>query len=100
VWFGEALPEGTLNAVDKWIEEGPIDLMLVIGTAAEVWPAASYIEIARSKGARVAVVNIEDGVVGRGRRRMTARDWMFVGDAAVLVPRMLEGVIGELKVPE
>lgn len=42
VWFGEPLPEKTLKAVDKFVEEegSKIDLMLVIGTSAKVFPAA------------------------------------------------------------
>jgi NAD-dependent deacetylase sirtuin 5 len=48
VWFGEALPEDTIHEIDVWIEQGKsIDLILVIGTTATVWPAASYVQIAR-----------------------------------------------------
>jgi len=36
VWFGEGLPEDTLDEIDDWVDEGPIDLMLVIGTTATV----------------------------------------------------------------
>ncbi|KAL9019205.1 MAG: hypothetical protein Q9185_003514 [Variospora sp. 1 TL-2023] len=40
VWFGEALPTKTMNAVDEFVDESNIDLMLVIGTSAQVFPAA------------------------------------------------------------
>jgi len=40
VWFGETLPEDTIEEVDSWIDQGKIDLMLVIGTTATVYPAA------------------------------------------------------------
>jgi len=33
--------------------------MLVIGTSAEVYLGTAYIEAARQKGARIAVVNVE-----------------------------------------
>ena len=33
--------------------------MLVIGTSTEVYPRIAYIEAARQKGARIAVVNVE-----------------------------------------
>ena len=65
--------------------------MLVIGTSAEVYPATAYIEAARRKGARVAVVNVEKedvGLLGLGEQ-----DWYFEGDAAVLVPEMVKGVV-------
>ena len=51
VWFGEALPETTIYTIENWIYESEkIDMMLVIGTTAEVYPAAGYIERARRKG--------------------------------------------------
>lgn len=43
VWFGESLPEQTLRDVHTWIDEGPIDLILVVGTTAAVYPAAGYV---------------------------------------------------------
>lgn len=42
VWFEESLPEDTLAEVDAFIDqEGKIDLCLVIGTTATIYPAAS-----------------------------------------------------------
>ena len=40
VWFGEPLPENTLQEIDAWIDQAKVDLMLVIGTTARVYPAA------------------------------------------------------------
>jgi NAD-dependent SIR2 family protein deacetylase len=59
VWFGEALPEDVIDDVREYMDrpEG-IDLILVIGTGAKVYPAAGYIQEARGKGARVCVVNM------------------------------------------
>ncbi|KAL3470769.1 DHS-like NAD/FAD-binding domain-containing protein [Aspergillus californicus] len=94
VWFGEPLPTHTLDTVDKWIAEGQIDLMLVIGTSSRVHPAAGYVEEARSKGARIAVVNLDRQDIGKGK--LSKNDWMFEGDAGVLVPEILESVIGKL----
>lgn len=94
VWFGESLPSDTLNYVDEWIESGPIDLMLVIGTSSRVWPAASYTEIARRHGARVAVINMDPDDVAV--RNSTKGDWFFQGDASVIVPEILESVIGKV----
>ncbi|KAL1970042.1 hypothetical protein VTN77DRAFT_6447 [Rasamsonia byssochlamydoides] len=95
VWFGEPLPVRTIEAVDRWIRESPrIDLMLVIGTSAKVWPAAGYVDKARAKGARVAVVNMDpNDIPGDG---LEPGDWFFQGDAGVIVPEILKSVIGEV----
>jgi NAD+-dependent protein deacetylase sirtuin 5 len=93
VWFGEALPADVLDEIDDWIDESEaIDLMLVIGTSAEVFPAAEYVDMAREKGARIAVVNTEPG--DARKLRLTDRDWYFQGDASSIVPCILESVIG------
>jgi NAD-dependent deacetylase sirtuin 5 len=94
VWFGESLPVDTIDAIDTWIEAAPkIDLVLVIGTTAKVYPAAGYIDVARRKGARVAVVNMESEDLG-ATGPLREGDWMFEGDAGVIVPKIFESVIG------
>ncbi|KAL8657357.1 MAG: hypothetical protein Q9226_002006 [Calogaya cf. arnoldii] len=93
VWFGEALPIRTLSAVDEFVEKGDIDLMLVIGTTAMVWPAASYVHEARSRGARVAVINMDKH---DGKRNLEKRDWFFHGDAGTILPDILFPVIGNI----
>ena len=93
VWFGEPLPTQTMSEVDTYFNSPErIDLMLVIGTSSKVYPAAGYTEMARQKGARVAVVNMNRG----DARALGRKDWFFEGDAAVLVPEMLSGVIGDI----
>ena len=98
VWFGERLPLDTLGAVDEFIRAPEkIDLIMVIGTSAKVYPAAGYVDIARGKGARVAVVNMDKtDIPGRGSGGMRPEDWFFEGDAGVIVPEMLRSVIGEI----
>ena len=96
VWFGEMLPQQVINAVDDWIMESKkIDIIMVIGTSAKVYPAAGYVDRARAKGARVAVINIDpNDTPGSG---MMAGDWFFVGDAAKIVPELLKPVVGEIR---
>ena len=90
VWFGERLPETTINAIEEFIEKSEkIDLILVIGTSAKVYPAAAYIDKAREKGARVAVVNMDRADTPGGRNGLAKGDWFFEGDASVIVPRIL-----------
>ncbi|GAB7349340.1 hypothetical protein MBLNU459_g8475t1 [Dothideomycetes sp. NU459] len=98
VWFGESLPHKVISTVDDFINQSEkIDLIMVIGTSAKVYPAAGYVDRARAKGARVAVVNMEEkDKPASGLRR---EDWFFKGDASELVPSMLESVIGGIREP-
>ena len=70
-------------------------MMLVVGTSAVVHPAASYIDIARSRGARVAVVNTEPP--NQAASKLHTGDWFFQGDAGVIVPQILYAVIGKVE---
>lgn len=95
VWFGEVLPEKTLTAVDSFIESCVrIDLIMVIGTASRVFPAAGYIDEAREKGARVAVINMDREDMPAGG--LSEEDWFFEGDAGEIVPEILKSVIGDM----
>lgn len=94
VWFGESLPLHTLDRVDSWMKSGPIDLILVIGTSSRVYPAAGYVDKARARGARVAVVNMDRNDVGSSG--LKPGDWFFQGDAGAIVPELLKEVIGEI----
>ncbi len=99
VWFGEMLPKKVINEIDDFIEKSKkIDLILVIGTSAQVYPAAGYIEKAREKGARVAVINMDKADTGRGG--LSKGDWFFEGDAGVLVPELLKSEIGDVSITE
>ncbi|KAF7545482.1 hypothetical protein G7046_g9555 [Stylonectria norvegica] len=95
VWFGEALDEELLNGVDQWIAQGKIDLMLVVGTSASVYPAAGYIFEAKKMGARIVTVNpeAEDEVE---MYKVKPGDFAFGQDAAEYLPLLLEPVIGKL----
>ncbi|KAL9101509.1 MAG: hypothetical protein Q9163_003235 [Psora crenata] len=95
VWFNEMLPEDVLATVDCFIEESSkIDLIMVIGTSAQVWPAAGYVDEAREKGARVAVINMDREDIPGG---LNKGDWFFQGDASVIVPALLKEEIGDVK---
>jgi NAD+-dependent protein deacetylase sirtuin 5 len=95
VWFGEALPWSVLENVDNFLNKPEkIDLIMVIGTSSKVYPAAGYVDEARDRGARVCVVNMDENDLPAGGRQKG--DWFFKGDAAQIVPRLLEPVIGKL----
>lgn len=98
VWFGEMLPSKVINTVDDFIVSSPkIDLIMVIGTSSRVYPAAGYVDRARAKGARVAVVNME--ATDSPASGLQEGDWFFQGDAAEIVPRMLQSVVGDIPMP-
>ena len=105
VWFGEGLPEKVLDNIHTYFD-GPdnpinpnnpyvtneIDLIMVIGTSAKVYPAASYIDRARYKGARVCVINMDTN--DAPRYGWHKGDWLFQGDSAVILPELLRPVTG------
>ena len=69
-------------------------MMLVIGTSAEVEPAASYIPAARERGARIVVVNPEAEHTAQ-LNQLGPGDFAFARDAATALPELLKPLIGE-----
>lgn len=57
VWFGEAIPEQALR--DATAAASTCDVMLCIGTSAQVYPAAGLTELAKRHGAVTAEINPE-----------------------------------------
>jgi NAD-dependent deacetylase len=57
VWFGEALPEEVFAEAADATDH--CDALLVVGTSAQVWPAAGLIEVAAASGALIVEVNRE-----------------------------------------
>jgi len=55
VWFGEPLPDGMMKEAEHAAESAQV--FLVIGTSANVYPAASLIPFARQSGAKVIEIN-------------------------------------------
>ena len=81
------------------------DLVLVLGTTAQIWPASEYFHAPVTKGARIAMVSIDRGFqIPRdrtpygGELGLTHQDWLFLGDPAHIVPDMLKPVVGELQI--
>jgi NAD-dependent deacetylase len=57
VWFGECLPAEALEAAEHAARH--CDLMLVVGTSGEVYPAAGLAFTAHQSGARLVIINPE-----------------------------------------
>ena len=84
VWFGEMLPSDALTAAE--VAARDCGLMLVVGTAGMVYPAAGLAYRAREAGATVVVINPQttdlDAVAQRCLRER----------AAQCLPRLLEEI--------
>ncbi|KAG7905415.1 hypothetical protein KL906_005081 [Ogataea polymorpha] len=89
VWFGESLPLQMIDKADEFIVQNKVDLMLVIGTSRAVWPAASYVDIIRNQGGKVAIFNTEPDDDEKDC-------WQFIGDSAETLPLAMEPLIGKL----
>ncbi|HTQ53303.1 MAG TPA: NAD-dependent deacylase [Bryobacteraceae bacterium] len=57
VWFGEPLPAGMMAEAEHAVLDSQV--LLVVGTSAQVYPAASLIPLAKQAKARVIQVNLE-----------------------------------------
>ena len=81
-----------MQDIDDFIKRSrKVDLILVIGTSTRVY---GYIEEARAKGARVAVINVDKA--NPSSRGLEKGDWFFEGDAGVLVPELSKSEIGDV----
>lgn len=94
VWFDESLDGNMLDAIDAWIKQDVVDIVLVIGTSAVVYPAAGYAGQARSGSTSVVTINLE-AELPQNLAKLKKNDFAFAGDAAVLLPKLLEPVIGQ-----
>lgn len=94
VWFGEPLSMTLMDKIDNFIEEGEVDLILVIGTSGTVYPANSFVDRVRLKGGKVAIFNtdIESDIL-KGEQKDT---WGFKGDASETLPLALKPLIGTI----
>jgi NAD-dependent deacetylase len=85
VFFGEAIPADALTRADQ--ESNSCDLMLVVGTSAEVQPAATMPHIAKNAGAKVVEINIsETPFTGN------VSDYIIKGPAGEILERLLNKV--------
>lgn len=82
VWFGEGLPVDTLAAAQAAAHA--CEVMLVVGTSGQVWPAAGLAGSARRAGAKVIVVNPEATALD------DEADALLRGPSASVLPRLLD----------
>jgi NAD-dependent deacetylase len=81
VWFEECLPASALAAAEHAARN--CDVLLVVGTSAEVYPAAALPEYAHAAGALIVEVNPE-------RTPLSARaDFTLRGPAGLMLPALV-----------
>jgi NAD-dependent deacetylase len=82
VWFGEALPREVWLGAEK--AAGKADVLLVVGTSAQVYPAAGLVPYAQRNGAAVIEVNLEETPFS------DAVDVCLRGPSGEILPEMVE----------
>jgi NAD-dependent deacetylase len=82
IWFGEMLPEDALRQAEQAARR--CDVMLVVGTAGAVYPAAGLAHQARAVGAQVIIVNPHPSELDELAHLRLA------GSAAQVLPRLLD----------
>ncbi len=81
VWFGEALPSDAWSEAERACVD--CEVLLVIGTSAVVYPAAGLIDLAKSAGARIIIVNTLQSDAS------SLADVELLGKASEVVPDLL-----------
>ena len=87
VWFGEALPEHSLQQAFETAAD--CDLLLSVGTSGVVYPAAQVPEIALRSGAAVIHINPQPELLGGGR------EWALAGPAGESMPRLVKTLLSK-----
>ena len=86
VLFGENVRQ--LEEIHEFI--AACDLLLVIGTSAQVYPAATLPSMVRSNGGRIFAFNREPTLTGAGSSQQ--EDFLFQGDADVTLPMLVSAL--------
>ncbi len=85
IFFGETIPYDALIESQKLANTA--DVVMVVGTSAIVYPASSIPHIAKSRGARVIEINLEETVL-----TSTITDVYLQGKAGETLPGLVEQV--------
>jgi len=81
VWFGESLPQDIWNKAEQAARAA--DLLLVIGTSAQVYPAAGLIHLAQHSGAKVIEINAAETPVS------ATVDYSLRGPSGQILPDLI-----------
>lgn len=84
VWFGEPIPPAALESALQAVAD--CDVMLVVGTSAQVQPAASLAEVAKERGACIVEINPES-------TPLTAiADFVLAGPSGRVLPALVDAI--------
>jgi NAD-dependent deacetylase len=82
VWFGEYLPADQFQLSEKAARD--CDVFFIVGTSAVVYPAASLVYVAKSRGAFLVEVNIEE------TEASSIADVSLFGESGKILPQIIE----------
>jgi len=82
VWFGEFLPADQFQLSEKAARN--CDVFFIVGTSAVVYPAASLVQVAKSNGAYLVEVNIEE------TEASSIVDVSLFGESGKILPQIVE----------
>jgi len=85
VWFGESLPVNALNKALEHIQD--CDVLLTVGTSGVVHPVAAFPGMAKSYGAKVIELNMEETPISQ------IADLTLLGKAGEILPEIWNAVI-------
>lgn len=85
VWFGESVPYTALDKANDFLMN-KVDLLILAGISAEVWPAAGYIQEVRAQGGEIAVFTLED-------LASDVADVVVTGDCTKTLPAYISNLI-------
>lgn len=82
VWFGESLEQKNISQAVNTAQN--CDLFMVVGTSCVVHPAAQFISLAKSSGAKVAIVNLDPTPAD------SLADFLFHGKSEEVLPEIFD----------
>jgi NAD-dependent protein deacetylase/lipoamidase len=88
VWFGEPLPWNETERVENYLERGPCDLVIAVGTTAAFGYIVDWALRARANNAQLVEVNPEETPLSQFATR-SVRD-----QAALALPRIVDQLTG------
>ena len=89
VLFGEPIPENALYQSDSLART--CDVLIVVGTSVQVYPAASLPLVAKENGAMIVECNTEETDLTRG-----VTDVFLQGPAGKTLPILVEHLVSQL----
>jgi NAD-dependent deacetylase len=94
VLFGESVRQ--MHYIEELLAN--CDLLLVIGTSAQVYPAAGFPELVKQQGGLVYEFNQDQSLsVPGSRNSIPLSDFFFQGDLATTLPMFFEAVMSKTK---